>query len=108
MLETLRKYIINKRTRLINKNKILKKSKNYNDNLLYSIKSFGEKNKNKIFYVINRSPGGGMFSNLNFVIHHLLIAEKFKFTPIIDMQNFSTFYNEKVKINELTLRIILL
>ena len=99
MLETLRKYIINKRTRLINKNKILKKSKNYNDNLLYSIKSFGEKNKNKIFYVINRSPGGGMFSNLNFIIHHLLIADKFSFIPIIDMQNFGTFYNEKVKIN---------
>ena len=99
MLEIFRKYIINKRTRVINKRSISKKSNNNNDKLLYSIKSFGSKNQNKIFYVINRSPGGGMFSNLNFVIHHLLIAEKFKFTPIIDMQNFSTFYNEKVKIN---------
>ena len=99
MLEIFRKYIINKRTRVINKKSISKKSNNNNDKLFYSIKSFGSKNQNKIFYVINRSPGGGMFSNLNFVIHHLLIAEKFKFTPIIDMQNFSTFYNEKVKIN---------
>ena len=99
MLELFRRYIINKRTRLIYKKNILKKSKNQNDDLFYSIKSFGLKNKNKIFYVINRSPGGGMFSNLNFVIHHLLIANKFKFIPVIDMQNFITFYNEKKKIN---------
>ena len=95
MLEIFRRYIINKRTPLIYKKNILKKSNNLNDDLLYSIKSFGSKNKNKIFYVINRSPGGGMFSNLNFVIHHLLIADKFKFIPVIDMQNFITFYNEK-------------
>jgi hypothetical protein len=99
MLELIRKYIISKRTKLVVKKKILKKSINNNDELSYSIKSFGEKNRNKIFYVINRTPGGGMFSNLNFVIHHLLIAEKFKFTPIIDMKNFPTFYNEKIKIN---------
>ena len=99
MLEILRTHIINKRTRLIDKRNILKKSNNNNDELFYSIKSFGPKNKNKIFYVINRSPGGGMFSNLNFVIHHLLIADKFNFVPVIDMQNFTTFYNEKVKIN---------
>ncbi len=54
MLETLRKYIINKRTKLINKNKILKKSKNYNNKLVNSIKSFGKKNQKKIFYVIKR------------------------------------------------------
>jgi hypothetical protein len=99
MLEIFRRYIINKRTQLIYKKNILKKSNNLNDDLLYSIKSFGSKNKNKIFYVINRSPGGGMFSNLNFVIHHLLIADKFQFIPVIDMQNFITFYNEKKKIN---------
>ena len=68
MLEIFRKYIINKRTRVINKKSISKKSNNNNDKLFYSIKSFGSKNQNKIFYVINRSPGGGMFSNLNFVI----------------------------------------
>ena len=78
------------------KKRLLKKSNYNNDELLYSIKSFGTKNKNKIFYVINRTPGGGMFSNLNFVVHHLFIAEKFKFIPIIDMENFPTLYNEKI------------
>ncbi len=99
MLELLRQYILNHRTSTIYNKKLTKKSKNYNDDLKYEIKSFGPKNRNKIFYVINRTPGGGMFSNLNFVIHHLLIADKFNFIPIIDMQNFTTFYNEKIKIN---------
>ena len=58
-----------------------------------------KKNKSKIFYVIKRTPGGGMFSNINFIINHLLIAENLNFVPIIDMQNFETFYNEKKKIN---------
>ena len=99
MLEILRNYIINKRSKVGISNNSLKKSLNKNDELFYSIKSFGNKNQNKIFYVINRSPGGGMFSNLNFVIHHLLIAKKFSFIPIIDMKNFPTLYNEKIKIN---------
>ena len=55
------------------------------------------KNK-KIFYVIQRSPGAGMFSNLIFVLNHLIICEKHKFIPIIDMENFPTIYNEKNKI----------
>ena len=50
MLEIFRRYIINKRKQLIYKKNILKKSNNLNDNLLYYIKSFGSKNKNKIFY----------------------------------------------------------
>ena len=99
MLELIREYIINKRAKVAVKKKIFKKSNNNNNELSYSIKSFGEKNKSKIFYVINRTPGGGMFSNLNFVVHHLFIAEKFKFIPIIDMENFPTLYNEKIKIN---------
>ena len=41
-----------------------------------------------------------MFSNVNFIINHLLIAEKLNFVPIIDMQNFSTFYNENKQINK--------
>lgn len=99
MKEFLRKKIIDNRTKTINKKIIIQKSIHKNDKLLYSIKSFGKINKNKTFYVINRFPGGGMFSNLNFVIHHLYIADKFGFIPIIDMENFPTFYNEKSKIN---------
>ena len=42
----------------------------------YSLESGGSKNKNKIFYVIQRSPGAGLFSNLIFVLNHLKISEK--------------------------------
>ena len=61
--------------------------------------SLGKKNKNKIFYIINRSPGAGLFSNLTFIINHLKICEQFNFIPIIDMENFTTIYNEKEKID---------
>ncbi len=98
--ETLRKYLINSRDAKINfNNKKLRRSISFNNELLYSMKSFGNKNPKKIFYVIQRSPGGGMFSNLNFVVHHLLIAEKFGFIPIVDMANYFTLYNEKKRIN---------
>ncbi len=98
--ETLRKYLIDSRDAKIKfNNKKLRRSVLFNNELLYSMKSFGNKNPKKIFYVIQRSPGGGMFSNLNFVIHHLLIAEKFGFIPIVDMANYYTLYNEKKRIN---------
>jgi len=61
-------------------------------------KSFGELNEDKIFYVIKRSPGTGLFSNVTFVLNHLKICEKNNFIPVIDMDNFKTIYNEKKKI----------
>ena len=61
--------------------------------------TFGKKNTNKIFYVIRRSPGAGLFSNVIYVLNHLLIAEKNNFIPIIDMENFTTIYNEQEKID---------
>tara|TARA_B100000579_G_scaffold391590_1_gene366920 strand:+ start:249 stop:1280 length:1032 start_codon:yes stop_codon:yes gene_type:complete len=57
------------------------------------------KNKNKVFYVIRRSPGSGMFSNVNYVINHLKVCDQYNFIPIIDMENFTTIYNEREKIN---------
>ena len=60
----------------------------------YDFFSYGNNNPNKIFYVIRRSPGAGLFSNLIYVINHLLIAEKHNFIPIIDMENYPTIYNE--------------
>lgn len=61
--------------------------------------SFGNKNKNKIFYVIKRTPGGGFFSNLSYVIKNLEIADKNNYIPIVDMCNFPTMYNQKKNIN---------
>jgi len=60
--------------------------------------SFGNKNKNKIFYVIKRTPGGGFFSNLSYVIKNLEIADKNNYIPIVDMCNFPTMYNQKKNI----------
>jgi hypothetical protein len=64
-----------------------------------TLKSFGNKNKNKIFYVIKRTPGAGLFSNLTFILNHLKIAEKYSFIPVVDMENFPTIYNEDNKIS---------
>ena len=73
---------------------------NHNNNNNFSvIKKFGNLHKNKIFYVIKRTPGTGLFSNVVFVLNHLLIAKKFNFIPIVDMNNYKTIYNEKNKIS---------
>lgn len=55
---------------------------------------FGNKNMNKIFYVIKRSPGAGIFSNLIFVLNHLKIAQENNFIPFVDMENNPTIYSE--------------
>ena len=64
----------------------------------YYFQKFGNKNKGKIFYVIKIyekiKEGGGLFSNLLFVLHHLKIVEKLNVIPVIDMENFYNRYNE--------------
>ena len=49
--------------------------------------------------MIRRSPGAGMFSNFIYVLNHVNIAKKNNFIPIVDMENFTTIYNERQKIN---------
>ena len=56
--------------------------------------SLGKKNPNKIFFVIKRSPGGGFFSNFIYIIKYVNYALKKKYTPIVDMANFPTNYNQ--------------
>ncbi|MDA9629885.1 hypothetical protein N9S67_02670 [Candidatus Pelagibacter sp.] len=73
---------------------------NENRDLNYNIKSFGEFNKDKIFYIIQRFIGGGMFSNINYILHHLYICENLGCIPIIDFKNYPTKYNEPNTINE--------
>jgi hypothetical protein len=68
-------------------------------NMSFRIAKFGSLNPDKIFYVIKRYPGAGLFSNLTFVINHLKISEQFGFIPVVDMQNFPSWYNEKNKVN---------
>ena len=57
-----------------------------NENLQFY--KFGNKNRNKLFYVIQRKKGGGFFSNFLYVLNHLSISEKFNFITAIDMENF--------------------
>lgn len=78
------------------KNKYFKSYK-FN-HLNFTFREYGNKNPKKKFYVIRRHPGAGFFSNLCFVIHHLLICDDLKMIPIIDMENYQTFYNCKKKI----------
>ena len=40
-----------------------------------------------------------MFSNFIYVLNHLEIAKRNNFIPIVDMENFTTIYNEKEKID---------
>ena len=94
---SIRKFIYDGRSNIDNKIKLnyfLKKN-----DLTFYIKTFGPKNPNKRFYLIQRLIGGGMFSNLNYVIHHIKIAKDLNCIPIIDMKNFPTKYNEKYKIH---------
>lgn len=57
-----------------------------------------ERNPNKTFYVIRRISDSGFFSNVFFVMGHICYAVKKGYVPIVDMQNYSTLYNEKEKI----------
>jgi hypothetical protein len=62
--------------------------------------SCGELNKDRIFYVIRRDPpGAGLLSNFHWVLGHVIYAVKKGFTPVVDMQNYKTFYSEKKVIN---------
>jgi hypothetical protein len=100
-LNILRKKIYN-RTRFARqtwepKTKIYKS--NIFNELNFEYRTYGKKNPKKKFFIIRRSPGAGFFSNLAFVIQNLYICDKLKLTPIIDMENYQTYYNCKKKIN---------
>jgi hypothetical protein len=89
LLKILTKHRIDKY--IINKTKINKiKRESYKN----KIHTFGNKNKNKTFYVIQREGVGGLFSHLLFVLDHLLYCDKMKYIPVIDFKNFPTVYSE--------------
>jgi hypothetical protein len=64
-------------------------------------RSFGPKHPDKHFYVIRRQPpGGGLMSNYLHVIGHINIAINNRMIPVVDMQNYRTFYNEEQPVND--------
>ena len=98
MIKRMKGYFVDQPASYLSEFKLLKKKK-LNKIKERKIYTFGNKNKNKIFYIINRSPGAGFFSNLNFVLNYILYAKKKKYIPVIDMENFPTIYNEVKKIS---------
>ena len=59
-----------------------------------TIRSFGEANPDKVFYVIWRdSLGSGFFSNFTQVLSHIQYAEGQGMVPVVDFENFRTLYN---------------
>ena len=67
----------------LEKSIIYKKYNNNSNNIL----SMGKMNPDKIFYIIKRTPGTGLFSNVLFVLNHLIKAKKLGYIPFVDMQN---------------------
>ena len=76
---------------------IAKLNKIKNDDLLFSLNH--KNKKKKIFYIIRRTPGAGLFSNFIFVLNHIKLADNLGYIPIVDMENFPTIYNETRQIN---------
>ena len=101
IVELLRKKILKKQffARQTWRHKDKKYISNIFNELNLEYKRYGNRNPNIFFYLIRRSPGAGFFSNLNFVIHNLWICEQLKMIPVVDMKNYITLYNCKVKIN---------
>ena len=56
-----------------------------------SVKSFGNKNPEKYFYVIT-GFSAGMFSTLQYGIAHIRRAEMFGMIPVVDFKNFKSAY----------------
>ena len=77
MIKKIKSFFLDQPASIIKELNYLKNKKIFNleKDITYN---FGEKNKNKIFYVINRSPGAGFFSNLTFVLNHMEYAKKKK------------------------------
>ncbi len=64
------------------------------------LRSFGDQNPDKTFYVIWRDNlGSGFFSNFSQVISHIMLAESFDMIPVVDYQNFKTLYNTDEPVN---------
>jgi hypothetical protein len=75
--------------------------KNRKDNFFSETrKVFGKQNEDiEIFIIRRKPPGGGLFSNVNYVLQGLIYAKKREMYPVVDMQNYSTEYSRIRKFN---------
>jgi len=99
MLKKVKEIFTNTGPKILQNDKISSKIFENNLNQL-SYKSFGNLNRNKVFYVIRRYPTADFFSNITFILNHLKICDRMNFIPIIDMRYYPTLYNELNKIKK--------
>lgn len=64
------------------------------------VRSFGPQNPDKVFYVIWRERGPGLFSIASSTLCHLHLAESLGMIPVVDMENFTSHYNEDHPVND--------
>ena len=58
-------------------------------------KQFGNKFPDKTFYIIRRRPPAcGLLSNFHWVLNHTIYSISKGFIPVVDMENYKTFYSE--------------
>jgi len=63
-------------------------------------KTYGEFNPDKVFYVIRVTPpGSGFFANFHLVKTHIAMAMNRGMIPIVDMENYDTYYTATEPIN---------
>lgn len=63
--------------------------------------SYGNENDDKVFYVIRRSHYGGLFSDVQMFIGHLIYAQKKGWIPIIDRKNYGNkWYHEESEVGK--------
>ena len=61
------------------------------------IKHFGKMYPDKTFYIIRRQPlGAGLLSNYHWVMNHLIYAIDKGYIPIVNMENYKTYFNENI------------
>ena len=61
--------------------------------------SFGDKNPDKVFFLIYRPDSAGMFSNIRWILRYLAVVDGTDLIPVLDDINFKSYYSEKEKIN---------
>jgi hypothetical protein len=84
----IKKLFFNSGPQLLFRNKIFLKEKNLIEKN-FNILSFGNKNKNIYFYVIRRSPGSGLFSNITIfycVVLFKILSYRSSFIMIMYLQ----------------------
>ena len=99
MLKKIKEVFTNTGPKILVDKRYISKIKINNLSQMY-FKTYGNLNKNKIFYIIRREPTAGFFSNITFILNHLKICEKINFIPIIDVKNYPSLHNEMQPINK--------